>query len=115
MQGLQNHCTWSGVVLHVVWDGFELEDNLVQHYLQSLFEYVFPFATQLGTEWFFNVVANNYTRKTFSVLHRLHYIAQLKLIKKFGYLKSLLLILHMYLNSINTIFKSKGLRIQREI
>ena len=53
MQGLQNHCTWSEVVLHVVWDGFELQDNLVQHYLQSLFEYVFPFATQVGHRMIF--------------------------------------------------------------
>ena len=37
----------------------------------SLFEYVGPFATQVGQGMFSIVVANNYSCESFGVLHRL--------------------------------------------
>ena len=56
--------------------------------LISLFEYVGPFATQVGPEIILNVVANNYILASLLVSYAV-FIAQFKLINNFGNLNSI--------------------------
>ena len=69
--------------------------------LISLFEYVGPFATQVGPEIILNVVANNYILASLLVSYAV-FIAQFKLINNFGNLNSSKLFFISSLQSNNT-------------